>query len=64
MDSHVRAELSACIRELRAIAAELEDAADEVKASIQGMSTWRYTNALYNSADRYRTAAARLDRIK
>lgn len=64
MDSYVKAELSGCIRELNAIAAALEDAADEVKAGVQGMSTWQYTNALYRCAEKYRRAASKLSKIR
>lgn len=64
MDSVVSSEVYSCIRELYAIANELEDAAGEVKASIQGMNTWKYTNDLYNCAQKYRTAARNLERLR
>lgn len=64
MDLLLRYELDRCITELYQVAAALEDAADEVGRSIQGMSTRQYTNSLYNSADRYRRAANKLARIK
>lgn len=63
MANDVHTEISSCIRELYSIANALEDAADEVTASIQGMSTWYYTNALYICADRYRKAAQKLEKI-
>lgn len=64
MDSAVSSEVYSCIRELYAIANELEDAAREVNASIQGMNTWKYTNDLYSCAEKYRRAARNLERLK
>ena len=64
MDSAVSSEVYSCIRELYAIANELEEAAEEVKASIQGMNTWKYTNDLYSCAEKYRRAARNLERLK
>lgn len=64
MDYAVQSEINSCIRELRSIASELEDAASEVTASINGMNTRKYTNALYNSAKKYRKAADKLSNIK
>lgn len=64
MEQSLRNELNSCIRELYAIANALEDAAAEVKASIQGMSTWQYTTTLYNCASNYRSAAQKLERIQ
>jgi len=64
MDSSLKWELSNCISRLKTLANELEHAADEVQASIQGMSTRKYTNTLYSCAKKYRKAAQRLERIK
>lgn len=64
MDAAVSSEVYSCIRELYGIANELEDAAGEVKASIQGMNTWKYTNDLYTCAEKYRRAARNLERLK
>lgn len=64
MEQSLRNELNSCIRELYAIANALEDAAAEVKNSIQGMSTWSYTNTLYNCASSYRNAARKLEKIQ
>jgi hypothetical protein len=64
MDSAVNSEVYSCIRELYAIANELEDAAGEVKASIQGMNTGKYTNDLYSCAQKYRNAARNLERLR
>lgn len=47
-----------------AIADELEDAAAEVKASIKGMNTGKYTNELYVCAKKYRGAARNLERLR
>ena len=60
----VKSEVNACIRELRAIANELEDAAEQVEKSIQGMNTRKYTNDLYRCAEKYRRAANQLERIR
>ena len=35
----------------------------EVKASIQGMNTAKYTNSLYDCAKKYRKAAQNLEKI-
>lgn len=64
MDSGLSYEVYNCISELYAIANELEDAAAEVQASIQGMNTWKYTNDLYNCAQKYRNAARNLERLR
>lgn len=64
MDAAVSSEVYSCIRELYAIANELEDAAGEVTASIQGMNTRKYTNDLYRCAEKYRRAAWNLERLK
>lgn len=64
MDSSVKYEIDSCITELRSIAAQLEDAADEVQSSISGMNTGKYTNALYECAKKYRSAAGKLSTIK
>lgn len=60
----VSSEVYSCIRELYAIADELEDAAAEVKASIKGMNTGKYTNELYVCAKKYRGAARNLERLR
>ena len=64
MEQALKNELTSCIRELYAIANELDDAAAEVKASIQGMSTWYYTSTLCNCASSYRSAAGKLEKIQ
>ena len=64
MKQSLRNELDSCISELYAIANALEDAAAEVTASIKGMSTWCYTDALYDSASSYRKAARKLEKIQ
>lgn len=64
MDISLKNEINSCITELRSIARELDDAADEVAASIQGMNTGKYTKDLYHSADKYREAARKLEKIK
>ena len=64
MDQLLKNEINSCIRELDAIANALEDVATEVKGSIQGMSTWQYTNTLKNCAASYRSAARKLEKIQ
>lgn len=64
MEQSLRNELDSCIRELHGIAAALESAAEEVRCSISGMSTWYYTFALEQCAESYRKAANKLDRIQ
>lgn len=64
MDSGLQAELNSCIEELDRISRELDDASFEVKQSIQGMSTFFYTWTLENCADRYRSAANQLRKIR
>lgn len=64
MDEAIHIDVSGYIRELYAIADELEEAAGEVSASIQGMNTRKYTNDLYACAQKYRKAARNLERIR
>ena len=64
MDTAVKSEIRSCIRELRAIADGLEDAASEVKNSISGMNTGKYTNTLRECAKKYKKAADKLSKIK
>lgn len=64
MEYSLRVELDSCISQLYRIASELEDAAIEVKASISGMNTKKYTQTLYSCAEKYRRAARKLEKIK
>ena len=64
MDSGLKSELNSCINELYSIANGLEEAAEEVAASIKGMNTKPYTNTLYDCAKKYRSAASKLSRIR
>ncbi|KIR01534.1 hypothetical protein P261_00348 [Lachnospiraceae bacterium TWA4] len=63
MDSYIQHELDSCIVELYSIARELENVANEIRASIQGMNTNKYTKDLEKCADKYRKAARRLEKI-
>ena len=64
MDAALRNELDSCISELRDIARVLDQQANEVTGSIQGMSTQKYTNALHRYAENYRRAANKLSNIR
>ena len=64
MEQSLRNELDSCISELRGIASALDSAAEEIRCSISGMSTWYYTFALEQCADNYRNAATKLDNIQ
>lgn len=64
MEQSLRNELDSCISELRGIACALDSAAEEVRCSISGMSTWYYTFALEQCAESYRKAANKLDSIQ
>lgn len=63
MDADLRRELNECISELQRLARELNDAAYEVTQSISGMNTSKYTNALYDSSNKYYNAADKLRKI-
>jgi SLT domain-containing protein len=64
MGNNVKNEIDSCIRELNYIVRELDSISNEVKSSISGINTVRYTRGLENSANRYRKAAQKLGRIK
>ena len=64
MEQSLRNELNSCIRELHSISTALESAAEEVRCSISGMSTWYYTYALEQCAESYRKAANKLNNIQ
>ena len=60
----VYSDIRECETELRSIARELEDVADDLKDAIIGMSLFKYTWTLENCAEKYRKAANKLSRIK
>ena len=64
MDASIKSEINCCIRQLYSIANELEDAANEVRRSISGMNTSRYTNTLEDCARKHRRAANNLEKIQ
>lgn len=64
MNSNVKSELESCIRELYSIARELDSISNDVKTSISGINTVRYIQGLENSANKYRKAAQKLEKIK
>lgn len=64
MNRNVKSELESCIRELYSIARELDSISNDVKTSISGINTVRYIQGLENSANKYRKAAQKLEKIK
>ena len=64
MNSSLRRELNSCINELNSIVRELNSVSNEISSCISGMNTRKYTQALENSATKYKKAANKLSRIK
>ena len=64
MNATLRREIDSCIAELRSIVNGLNDVSGEIKSSIDGMNTNKFTNALKTSANKYQQAANKLGRIK
>lgn len=64
MSSNIQPEIDSCIRELNAIVRELEAISDELKESITGINTVRFTKGLEYSAGKYQKAARTLSMIR
>ena len=64
MNASLRSELNSCISELGKIVRGLNDVSEEIKQSIEGMNTNKFTNALKTSANKYQKAATQLRKIK
>ena len=64
MTATLKNEINSCIAELNSIVKGLSDVSDEVKGSISGMNTNKFTNALKSSASKYQKAAGKLAKIK
>jgi len=64
MNAATKRELDSCIAELNSIVRGLNAVSDEIKGSISGMNTNKFTNALKTSASKYSKAAGKLGKIK
>lgn len=64
MNSSLRREINSCINELNSIVRELNNVSNEINGCISGLNTKKYTQALENSAAKYKKAANKLGMIK
>lgn len=64
MERSLRNELDSCISELRSIVRQLNGVSADIKDSISGMNTNKFTNSLEKSAGKYKKAADKLSKIK
>lgn len=64
MDRSLQNELNGCIAELQSIVRQLYAVSGDIRDSISGMNTRKFTNGLERSADKYQKAANKLKKIK
>ncbi len=64
MEHSLRIELDNCISELRSIVRQLNGVSSDIKDSVIGMNTNKFTKELEKSAEKYKKAANKLSKIK
>lgn len=64
MDSSLGNEINGCVSELQSIVRQLYSVSSDIKDSISGMNTNKFTNGLERSAEKYQKAANKLKKIK